>query len=331
MKIKILHREYWTLVLLIILPFLPYLHVFWKNNSSIWSYISKKGIFKHHFLFFDDLDSFIYHTLVWISVSLLFYLMYRNAAPWVKPFFLFPLYFAASKLFLLMFPQFIKSYRYAFYLVTIIPFILFFLRKLKESPLFFKDSLIKIFFKISICIILVFIPILHESSRFFPDNTSMIQFGFIKVFSYGFEDASMALFTILQKICFLLPILIYFFTKKTWERYIALVPIIIYSAQLVNIFNPNLSSLDEIEIYQTAKFTIPLLGILLLLAKANDHQERIKHWIESQYLEIESIQKKKLLKRQNLINSKRQDIVGANTKVLEKIKTELEQELKSSN
>lgn len=329
MRNVILKKNIAVALLVFVLPFLPYVHVLIKDNDLIWDYINTIEILKYQISFYGNLENLIYYPFLWFSITLMFCLLYKTANQWLRPFFLFPVFLGFCKLFTSLSPQPTENLWYIYHLILFIPFVYYFIKKLMVANISNYDKFGKAFFRSSMIAVLMSLPILYELWRFFPENTDIIRFGFMKISNYGFSDASQAMYSLLQKTCFLIPFFIYFIITKKWYRYAVLLPIIIYSAQLYNIIFIESSVLDEIEIFQTAKFTIPLLLVLFILARASDNQEKISQWLEDQYKLVEDAVKTKLLKRDTLIATKRNQITKttADIKDLKKIKAELEMEL----
>jgi hypothetical protein len=325
-----LKRKFFGFVgLMLVLPVLPYSHIFFKNDSAFWSYVNDIKFLKTKVLYFENLEHFIYHPLLWISISLIFYLLYKTSSLSLKLFFLFPVYFSCHKILMAMSPDFMKSYWYVYYFILFIPFAILYAKLQNKLTNVKTTETGNLIFNYSAIILLVSIPILHELWRLYPENTKMIHFIFFDVYANGFVDANHALYAILHKVCFLIPICIYFLTQRNWIKYAVLFPILIYSAQLINILNPELTTLDEIEVFQTLPYTLPLLFALFVLSKANDNQEKIGFWLANQYRIVEGSLITKFSDKEVFINDKRQELAKSKLEMvdLEKIKTELEQEL----
>ncbi len=118
---------------------------------------------------------------------------------------------------------------------------------------------------------------------------------------YGFSSTVDFLWYLSLKMLVICPLVYWFLTEKRWFRYALLSPIVIFSMQLFNAITNNEMPVDEIEIFQTLHFTVPLLLTLIFLAKAFDNQEKIRIWTEYQYNSIEFSIKKKLAKEQDFI------------------------------
>lgn len=319
-------------LLLFFLPLLSYVHIFFNGDNAIWMGIDESSLLFNYTNYANDIEYLVYYTSYWFSIILIFLIFSHNSMSWIKPFILFPLFLAFTKFSLHTFP-FLKYNKVLFYSISIVIFMFFFFFESKKNSIFqIKERRQRSIFKLIVICLLISVPFIHELWRLYPNNTQTLNVLFFTISSNGFLDANFALYVYLHKMCILIPITIFFFLIKKWWRYALLSPIIIYSAQLYNIIFVESSTLDEIEISQTAKFTLPLLFGLIVLAKLNDNQEKISTWLENQYSLVEDSVKAKFTKRETLIVSKRNQISKSKLAIkdLEKIKEELEIELKKT-
>ncbi|NJB36632.1 hypothetical protein [Croceivirga sp. JEA036] len=175
------------------------------------------------------------------------------------------------------------------------------------------------------------IPLIAELSILIPKGTTSIDILYLTIDSYGFIDIHQFSFVILRKIAIISAFLIWFFTEKQWWRYAILAPILVTGNQIINVFNTTSEFMDEIELYQSGPFLLAILIVLLLLAQAADHQERIKAFLRLQYQHIEHAVEQRFGRQQQNIEEKKRRL--ATKKDLSKaelaaLKKELEQELK---
>ncbi len=325
-------KDFRIATLLFIAPFLSYLHTFFLNDTIIWEYLKEGAILNGWTSFYTDFGYAIYSILTYFSIWVITLFIYRETKRWFKLFLLFPLYLFSVKFFSALVPIFAAGlYWYTFYLMLLPLFIVLFLKRFKESDRTkFRVTILHVN-RILTSFLLIGVIFLHELWRFFPEGTESLHFFSFSLTANGFDDANQALYYYSQRICFLIPVVLFFLIEKKWIRYALLSPIIIYATQLFNgLYSPNLG-LDEIEIFQTLHFTVPLLLTLIFLAKIFDNQKKIEAWINAQYGVLEHAIKQKFQHKESIIKNTREKLKNKDLGLegLEALKTRLEKEVNS--
>ncbi|MEM7487323.1 MAG: hypothetical protein AAF348_19110 [Bacteroidota bacterium] len=117
-------------------------------------------------------------------------------------------------------------------------------------------------------LILMLIPFFHEVYLLIPDDIEFLDFYFFRIDDLGFGRFDVAMYYLVPKIAYLLPLLLWFFMEKSWWRYALLSPIIAYLFQVASILDPNQFYMDEIELYKAAYLLAILAILLVVLSKA---------------------------------------------------------------
>ncbi|TKD60923.1 hypothetical protein FBT53_11715 [Flavobacterium sp. ASW18X] len=173
----------------------------------------------------------------------------------------------------------------------------------------------------------------REITIYLPKGIDTYNLILFRIESYGFVDAAQLVYITSNKVSLVIYFLVWFILENRWWRYAILSPLLLLTNQIFNIFQTNSSSgeIDEIELYQSGPFLLVILIVLLLLAQAADHQERIKAFLRLQYQNIEHAVEQRFGRQQQNIEEKKRRL--ATKKDLSKaelaaLKKELEQELK---
>lgn len=274
-------RNVFWILLLFILPIVPYFHVVLLEDKIIWSFFNEYAIFDIYTEHYENTGYLFYYISIWFTQISIIIILYRLSNNWIKPFFLFPLVLCISKFIAYAFHfDIVISNKYLIEGLVFAVLGILFIKDYKRYTMpYFKASRLGFFNWIAI-ILLSCLPFLHELWHFLPDGTNTIDFFLFKVHANEFPDANSAFYLYIQKICFLVPCLIYFIMERKWYRFVLLSPIVIYSAQLFNAVFIAVDYMDEIEFIQTLKFTIPLFIMLIGLAKVNEYQEKIQLWLK---------------------------------------------------
>jgi hypothetical protein len=324
-------KQVWLSVLIFLLPLASYLHLFFIDSTNLNNLLKSLDFLDAFALYYDYSWSLIYSILVWLAYLILMIICFKTLSnKYLKLFFLFPIYAASRKLLFYSLPLesvFGKPY-YAFVSVSIGAIFGMYLYNLAKKTSLQLSSINSLF-----VVLLILSAFANDFWKLFPSNEESIKFLFFEIKSTGFGDIQNKLYHIFQRSSFIIPLLIWYFYEKKWYKVAILSPIIIYSAQLYNILILDTSELDEIEVFQTLHFIIPLLLVLLLLAKANDNQHIIKYWLANQYNVVETKLKEKYLERDNKILKSRKKIKAKKSKLteLEQLKIDLELELRNVN
>jgi hypothetical protein len=156
-----------------------------------------------------------------------------------------------------------------------------------------------------------------------------IDFVLFKISAVGFNDVGVLLWYLSIKFLLIMPLLYWFITETKWWKYALLSPILIFSMQLYNTFTTGDAGVDEIEVFQTLHFTIPLLIILLILARAVEKQEIIGDWLKIKYKGLESNINKRFYQKQQIIQNGKEVISKKNIDInkLIELKSLLESEI----
>lgn len=105
---------------------------------------------------------------------------------------------------------------------------------------------------------------LHES---IPDTKTWDTFLFTYT-SHHFEDANLVFWIFTSKAIPLMLLLIWFFTNRHWWYHTLIVPIAMYTYQLVSLFNDDYTYIDELQlIYLVPIMAIVVPSIYLMRAK----------------------------------------------------------------
>lgn len=310
------------------LPVLTYCHLYF-DDSHVTSMNFLGYGYTHQYA--SD-ETFTYFVLSWAVPLLLFMVVWKNTLFYLKVLFSFPIYMVLWRLLSVLQPLDIQIEDFYFKIASAAIIILLLSielnKEIDKKSLSFKYIISPK--KIFLLIVLTSLPFVLNLWKWFPIGTPSLQFLFFEIQHYGFVDANMALYSITYKICLLTPLLIYFFIEKRWWKYAFLSPMFLYINQFLNIFDPSITVLDELELAQSA----PLLGMLaiflILLAKASENQKRIKRFFDLIYNQVEEKVSKRFEARQHYIEEKRNKLKQSLEELveLEKLKSELEKELK---
>ncbi|WP_053970001.1 hypothetical protein [Mangrovimonas sp. ST2L15] len=77
--------------------------------------------------------------------------------------------------------------------------------------------------------------------------------------SGGYEDVNIVAWTLTGKLIPLLLLLIWFFTCRHWWYHAILVPIVMYSWQIIGLFKEDLSYVDELQLI----YLLPIMAIII--------------------------------------------------------------------
>lgn len=186
-----------------------------------------------------------------------------------------------------------------------------------------EDSAIDVFFSLAI----LFFGLLFVLSY----NKVFEHYVALFISDFGFGSATVFMWYLSLKMLVICPLVYWFLTEKRWFRYALLSPIVIFSMQLFNAVTNSEMPIDEIEIFQTLYFTVPLFIVLLLLAKAFDNQEKIKVWMNNQYELFEQSIREKFDRKDTVIKNSREKLKNKDLGLdnLKTLKAKLESELNS--
>lgn len=206
------------------------------------------------------------------------------------------------------------------------------------SLLKYKDQFIQDFCEfwnskrnIGAAVLLISMPFLRDFWKYLPEGTGYYDLYFFQFGSYGFKDANGAFYYLFVKICFLIPILIFYFRTRDWIRYTFLSAVILYIYQIINLFGEDSGVVDEIEVVQSAPVLTLLAIFLVAIAQIVEHQSRVALFLETKYSKIKEAVGKRNLERQKFIEEYKKELHDSlnNLKGLKELKSKLEQELNS--
>lgn len=131
-------------------------------------------------------------------------------------------------------------------------------------------------FEIISCFILLFIPSLYFMEMLIPKGVQTYQLGWLEINDFGFNDVNMFFWYVNLKLCVLLPLMIWFVSCRKWWRYSILVPIILTTSQLWELFqSPSASKLDQFELFKALPAILFIIGLLLLSSYFIKYRYRI--------------------------------------------------------
>ncbi len=320
-QVNSFRKELGIAVLIFVLPFASYLHLFFVDypSDSILQIFSIKK-------FQTTIDTLAYHCLTFLSYFCLFFiwLLYSKARwKWFILLFLLVI-FLNFDAYVLEIPFLITAeVCLCIYCVSFICLLIYY-RK------FFglKNNLSKYFInKWFFCLIIFFLSsIVSFLYMIFPKDAKEISL-FSFIFSAnGFSSVRTNFFIIGFKLSIFLGILIWFFTEKRWYRYTLLSSIILLSNQLCNMLWIEGDILDEFELRESGVFLFSVLLGLILISHAAHNQTMIRSFMYNRYKDIEESVANRFKNRENYIDTKRREFNTSKTNLdeLKKIREQLE-------
>ncbi|OQD42428.1 hypothetical protein BUL40_09880 [Croceivirga radicis] len=300
-----------------LLPFLSYLHVY---SSKIYH---ESNISPFLFSFFGDFDFFN----AWMYLSLIRFQIIISLIIW--------LYNCNGKIHLGIKTILIWILISEIALVSILSKSSYIIIKFTGIFLaiiyFSKDGLLALNSKNNSNLILIAQPIFNLLTLLVPKNLGQLDLVIFTIPSYGYSEVSMFLNTIVFKFNLLIIYSIWFLTEKRWWRYAIISPILLLGNQIYNMLFVESDAIDEIELYQSGPFLLTLLIVLLLLAKVADDQEKIKQFLQNQYITIEHMVENRFSKKQQTIEDHRKSVdnkKALNNEELIALRKKLENELR---
>ena len=179
-------------------------------------------------------------------------------------------------------------------------------------------------------------PFIHQIWILIPKDTTILDLYFFQIDHLGYGDFVSAMYYLIAKITYMIPLVFWFFIEKNWWRYALLSPITVYIFQTKNILDTSQLYVDELELYQSSFFLAAFAILLVFLTKAAYRQ----NYIASIYQNLRSHFEKKMEVRYEQkelqLRSKRKYLKQmvqkgkhANLEELQKLKGELEEQLAS--
>lgn len=146
-----------------------------------------------------------------------------------------------------------------------------------------KRKRIRVVFEIISCFILLFIPALFYMEMLIPEGVQFYNLGWIKIGDFGFSDVNMFVWYLNLKLCVLIPLMVWFISCANWWRYSLLVPIILYTYQIWELFqNPSSIKVDQFELIKALPAILFVVGILYIFS----HLIKYRYKIYELYLDL---------------------------------------------
>ncbi|MFS4455522.1 hypothetical protein [Maribacter sp. 2304DJ31-5] len=121
---------------------------------------------------------------------------------------------------------------------------------------------------------LLIFPFLYFGHSLIPDNLLKTSILGIVLKPFGFYDIDDFIWFLSQKICLLIPTILWFLNSIQWWRYAIFSPIIIFSFQIWEIFQSN-DFVDEVSLSSSIPFISIILIVLLIISKLRFKKIRI--------------------------------------------------------
>lgn len=126
-----------------------------------------------------------------------------------------------------------------------------------------KNMRIKLIIEGIVALFIALSPIVFYAYKYFPPDQEVELF-FFKITSNGFYDVRDHLYYFFGKIVPLILLVIWFLTSKQWWYHAILIPIAMYSFQLLNVVLYESGRLDENEILYVVGVTMVITPIVYL-------------------------------------------------------------------
>ncbi len=130
-------------------------------------------------------------------------------------------------------------------------------------------------------IVLLIIPFILFFHTILPKDKSVIDFYLFSVEDNGFKSARIYIWFLAGKASIILPLIIWFYTSKSWRRYAILSPIIIYTYQF---WEANLD-VNHLDAYGNLK-VFPIVLVVILVVVLNSHIFKYRYGILDMYEDI---------------------------------------------
>jgi hypothetical protein len=136
--------------------------------------------------------------------------------------------------------------------------------------------------------VLVLIPGIYYLHLFLPEGETQSSLFGIPINSHGFQDTSIFMWFICQKICILIPLSIWFIVSRTWWKYAILSPIILYTFQIWQTFQ-EVNNVDESESIKALPFIFIVVITLIVLSSFVKYYSKTMDIYEDISYEIEGL------------------------------------------
>lgn len=311
-----------------ILPMLIYCHLFFDDSA-----VTPLQVFDFIFIHRNVSDEyFVYNFLRFFTPLCIYYLLWSKSSLWFKVVLFFPIYMVLWRVMATLTPLNTEVEEIFIQVASILLVVAlsFSSKMMREEIRIFSLRKYQIRSKhLIISLLFIALPFVYNIWKLFPEGTSTLNLYFFQFQDFGFVDANTALYTLLQKGCFALPLLVFFLIEKKWWKYALLSPLILYANQIFNIFDSKATVVDELELTQSGPYLVILAIFLVFLSKAVENQHQIKSFIEAIYIKVEVKVARRFEGRQHYIEEQREKLNRSLSELveLEKLKAELEQEL----
>jgi len=165
---------------------------------------------------------------------------------------------------------------------------------------FAPSSRILLIAESAIFFVLISLPFLLYAHEFIPDGMLTFQYGILKIDSFGFIDVSTFVWYAAIKLAIFVGLTLWFFTCKYWWKYSILVPFSLLCYQLLEIFRPGATKVDEYEVWYALPVLVPLLFFMIwasakvkYFSATYDLHEAIEKEVRLLIREIAMIQERK--------------------------------------
>jgi len=116
---------------------------------------------------------------------------------------------------------------------------------------------------ISIVLVIISLPLLTYIYKFFPETKTTEIFGYHYNSRY-YNDILTFVWTLMQKLVFVLTFFVWYVTCKHWWRNILVVPMVFFTSQTIIVLNDDLYFVDENEVFYSFIIALPLVIIFIL-------------------------------------------------------------------
>jgi len=117
-----------------------------------------------------------------------------------------------------------------------------------------------------LCFLLMLLPFLQYAYLLVPEDLKVFKIGILTIGSFGFLSVRVFVWYLLMKGVIFIGLTLWFFNCKFWWKYSILVPFSLISYQILEIFRPGATQIDEYEIWYALPILIPLLVFMIWLS-----------------------------------------------------------------
>lgn len=140
--------------------------------------------------------------------------------------------------------------------------------QLTRVPLLHQmDRRKKLLIGVVLCLIIVATPFLFYSYRLISTETTKLDLFGITIEAGGHGNMNYYAYYFLGKLAFLITFIIWFLTCSHWWKYAILVPISMLIFQMAGLVNTSIDYIDEFDFWYSVPVVVPVILILLFVAK----------------------------------------------------------------